>query len=1000
MRSDLHKNGHVHFEVLGPLRVSDGDREIDIARPKERGVLAALLVEANSVVPLDRLVNLMWGDEPPARAVGTLHAYISNLRRLLEPDRPARAPSTVLVSRPPGYSLVAGPGDIDSVVFERLAAVGRAALVEGDAVAALEACDAALRLWRGPAYADFVYDDFTAAARRRLEELRLVAVEDRTDALLALGRHDEAVAHLEGQLVDEPLRERMWQQLVVALYRSGRQADALGAVRRARAALDDLGLEPGSGLRDLEQAVLRQSATLDLPARAARVVVSVSDVVPDEDPTAPVGRADELATVESALAEVRRGSGRVLLLTGDAGIGKSAIAAHLLRRAEAAGAATAVARCPESDAPVLWPWVQLVRQLAGGEVPDELAPLLASDPDGEAPLTASLIHQVESFLRLQASVAPVVLLIEDAQWADEGSQRLLQLVLDDLADVSVLVVITVRTPAASSESLNALVATARDRAGSIGLALSPLSPEGTAQLVAAVAGAQVDAEVGTAMHARTAGNPLFVVELTRLLMAEQRLYADAIASAAVPSTVRDVVRRRLQRLPEQANAVLSVAAVVGPEVDVRRVAAVTDLDEDEVVDLFELAAVAGVLAERPDRPGVYRFAHDIVRESILDGLPGTRRARLHQRVLDATIALQGDNRSTAHEIARHAVGAVAVSGALPAVERLMASARVAHGDLAIALAERQVRLAEELLDQVPPSRERDRFEVQVQSRLGQLLVHSSGDLAEANRRQLHALRLCPDEEVDLLCGVLLNTGCYSPLAGDFAAGVAAGERLLRVARKDSLAWQAAAHYVLSMAVWQGDVQSALAHADSAVDAAARADSAEPWTGVPAPVMAAHRALVLSLAGRSDWRAQIRASIDASVRAHEDWTLCWSGAFGVVAAFASDDPTTCLEIAEAAETAIATLGYTAPVLAAGVAWAKGGDPDDIAAAAAQLAAMHDGMFRGPVLTMLAATRAATGDAAGARAAIDEAEQVVMRVGALGWLPVVHRVRSAVATTAEQ
>jgi len=252
----------VEFGVLGPVRAVRDGRELGLGGPRRRALLALLLVAGGRVVPAERLAEELWGGCPPPAAAGTLRAHVSRLRALLRPD-------AVLFARGGGYALAVEPGQLDAGRFERLAGAGREALEHGEAAVAASRFREALGLWRGRALADVADVEPLAREGARLEELRLVAVEGRVEADLALGLEAEVAGELEGLVAEHPVRERLWRLLVLALYRGGRQADALGAYRRARAMLaEELGIEPGEELRQLEQAVLRQDvpAAEDVPA--------------------------------------------------------------------------------------------------------------------------------------------------------------------------------------------------------------------------------------------------------------------------------------------------------------------------------------------------------------------------------------------------------------------------------------------------------------------------------------------------------------------------------------------------------------------------------------------------------------------------------------------------------------------------------------------------------------------------------------------------------------
>jgi len=251
--------------LLGPLEVEGPGGRAALGGAKQRAVLAQLLLRPGHAVAVERLIAVVWGDDPGDGARHTLQVYVSNLRRALGAVAPHR---TALVERAgDGYRCGLDDTEVDATLAEALALQGRGLLGRGDAAAARGALDACLALWRGPALADFPDEHWARAEARRLEELRLAALEDRIDADLALGAHGGVVAEAEALVNEHPLRERLRGQLMLALYRSGRQGDALAAYRGGRAVLrDELGLEPGPGLRALERRILAQDPSLDAPA--------------------------------------------------------------------------------------------------------------------------------------------------------------------------------------------------------------------------------------------------------------------------------------------------------------------------------------------------------------------------------------------------------------------------------------------------------------------------------------------------------------------------------------------------------------------------------------------------------------------------------------------------------------------------------------------------------------------------------------------------------------
>jgi DNA-binding SARP family transcriptional activator len=275
----VREDGQMDLRILGPLEVYADDGQLALGGRRPRALVAVLALHANEVVAADRLIDDVWGEEVPEGGAAALRLNISRLRKAL--------PADVLMTRAPGYLLRVGPGELDLHRFERLADEGRRLLAAGQAADAATRLRDALAMWRGPALADFAYEDFAQTAVARLEEIRLGALELRIDADLALGRHDELVGELKALVAEHPLREHFRADLMTALYRTGRHAEALDAYQDARRALvDELGIEPSPALQDLERAILRQDRALDLvagrPARARvdaerSIMVAVGD---------------------------------------------------------------------------------------------------------------------------------------------------------------------------------------------------------------------------------------------------------------------------------------------------------------------------------------------------------------------------------------------------------------------------------------------------------------------------------------------------------------------------------------------------------------------------------------------------------------------------------------------------------------------------------------------------------------------------------------------------
>ena len=262
----------LNFRILGSLQVRDGDQPVALGGTKQRAVLALLLLHSREVVTTDRLIDELWGAKPPATAAKTVQVYISHLRKALGDG--------VLETHGRGYTLALEPGQLDLDRFEALVSEARAASSRGDVTGAATRFRDALDLWDGPPLADLAYEEFAQREIERLEQVRLAATEDWMDAELAAGHHVDAVPRLQELVRDNPLRERLRGQLMLALYRSGRQADALEAYQEARRTLvDELGIEPGRPLQELEGQILTQDPALD-PPHAGRGLAAVAARVP------------------------------------------------------------------------------------------------------------------------------------------------------------------------------------------------------------------------------------------------------------------------------------------------------------------------------------------------------------------------------------------------------------------------------------------------------------------------------------------------------------------------------------------------------------------------------------------------------------------------------------------------------------------------------------------------------------------------------------------------
>lgn len=638
----------VAFRVLGPVEAYEHDDELDLGGLRQRAVLARLLVARGQVVPVDTLLYDLWDDDTAKGAQSGLQVYISRLRRVLEPGRPRGGPNRLLVTVASGYALRVAPDQVDGLRFEQLVRAAGEHLEEGDPQSARGRLEKALGLWRGTPYSDFADQQWAEAEVNRLTELRLVARERHADTGLRLGLPAETVPDLEAMTTEHPLREEGWRLLALGLYRCGRQGDALAALRRARGILaDELGIDPGPALRKLESDILAQSPELDLtPAPRPSRPVPPADTWPPRpatpveppplEPEPFVGRDAELARLTTAAA--RTGRFQVAIVTGVAGAGKTTLLRQLQSRLAADGWMTASGACPDSSAtPPGWAWVEILRALVGvtgaGEYAQLLAPLLddaAPDPDDDELSGGFRLHRaVGGYLAGVASRSPVLLTLEDLHWADDQTLALLRALPSLLATSRVLLVVTCREGELDDSQADVLAALAR--LGPVRVGLSGLDPKAVAQLVRATCVREIEDDAVESIVERTGGNPFFVRETVRLLDAEGA--ADRASAAEVlsqvPSGVRDVLRRRISRLPAGAQQILLQAAVIGRDVDVDVLVDVAG-DEDAVVEAVEAALLAGLVTE--PGPGLLRFDHDLVRDTIYSDASRLRRTRLHAAV--------------------------------------------------------------------------------------------------------------------------------------------------------------------------------------------------------------------------------------------------------------------------------------------------------------------------------------------------------------------------------
>jgi len=740
----------MEFRILGPLEVCDDSHPLPLGGAKQRALLAILILNANRVVSVERLLDAIWGERLPGSGGKALHVYVSQLRKLLGADR--------VVTQPPGYLLRIAPDELDETQFQALRARADAA----PPAAAAELLHEALAFWRGAPLAEFAHEEFAQADIARLEELQATTIELRIEADIELGRQLDVVGELERLVAAQPLRERLRRQLMLVLYRSGRQAEALEAYQAARRALvDGLGIEPSRELRELESAILRQDPSLDLPPPAA---------APAEPAQAArgafVGRDAELAELLRGLDEALAGQGRLYLLVGEPGIGKSRLAEELSRAARARGCLVLVGRCWEAGgAPAYWPWVQALRayvrecegdalraQLGAGaaDVAQIVPELRERFPDLEEPPSLDaegarfrLFDATAEFLRNASRNRPLVLVLDDLHAADTPSLLLLRFLARALVDSRLFVLGALRDvdPVPGAALKGALAELAREPVARR-LSLEGLSERAVGEYVELTAAGLDSPELVQALYEETEGNPLFVTETVRLLALEG-LQRDE-ARISIPQSVRDVIARRLSHLSGECNRVLELASVLGREFAQAQLARVSDVSEDELLETLDEAMTARLVSDVPGAPGRLRFAHVLIRDTLYDGLTTARRVRLHRFAVAALEALYRDEPGPhLAELAHHSVAASEFDKALGYARRA--------GDWTLALLahEEAVRLYELALETIELARahdERERTELllslgEAHARAGDRAASKATFMAAAELAKRLGLRL-------------------------------------------------------------------------------------------------------------------------------------------------------------------------------------------------------------------------------------------------------------------
>ncbi|MDX5459224.1 BTAD domain-containing putative transcriptional regulator [Micromonospora tulbaghiae] len=632
----------VQFRVLGPPEVVRNGRVVPLGGPKQQALLALFLLRPNRFVAADWLVDALWDARPPASAQTTLRTYVAGLRRAVEPERSHREPARILRSHPRGYELRVDSDAVDATRFGALVDRAADALAAGQPAAAERTYTEALALWRGEPLAGVADLAAVRPEAARLAELRLSAEEGRLTAAVAAGRHATLLPELRRFVSANPLREGARAQLMLALYRSGRQTEALAVFDEGRRILaGEYGLDPGEQIRTVHRLILEQAVPPDhsSPADAGHPVEAGRAAWPERDGGPLVGRDAELERLREALDAATGHSGRVLTLVGEAGIGKTSLAAALGARATATGVPVVWGRCPDvGQAPPFWLWSQVVRALvampqahATGSA-SRLDGFAAGAPSGPAdgrgldPTARFQVYEaVAELVHAAARERGLLVVLDDLHAADPDSLLLLRFLAAALPASRALVVATLR-PYDDDPALVATVAELVRGPGFGQVRLAGLDAAAVADLVRDRTGEAPPEPVVTRLVTRTGGNPFFLTELLRSR-------TDPGTDPELPPNIRDTVRLRLAGLPGPTRRCLDLLSVAGHDLDLAVLAAALDSTAEAVAEELAPAYPAALVVETG--PGALAFRHPLIAEVTYAELVPPRRAALHARLAAA-----------------------------------------------------------------------------------------------------------------------------------------------------------------------------------------------------------------------------------------------------------------------------------------------------------------------------------------------------------------------------
>jgi DNA-binding SARP family transcriptional activator len=693
----------VDVRILGSTEVRHDGSPLTIRGAKPRQLLVLLAMRANRPVLADQLIEELWEGEPPPSAPTALRVHIGRLRQVLEPDRSPSTASVRLPAGPHGYLLRLEPDELDTERFERRILIAREANAGGDPASAIPHLTEAIDLWRGPALSDARDLSAVRSETTRLDEIHGVAFEELAAARLALGEHALVVDVLLAATELFPLREKLTAGLMVALYRSGRAAEALRAFAELARRLDEqLGVVPSAGLRKLEEDILLQRPSLDL-ATAGSGSSGRARLHPPM--VRMIGRHKELQEVVTFVHDSPGHSQRLFLITGPAGIGKTTLINEVCDRVEQEGSRALVGACNLHPAEPYEPIGQILRQMVADHGSDGLAQtqnerspiaeVLTSLRLGEGGAGASFRLNESVTATLADHYSPgTIIVLENLHWADRPTLLLLRHLLRHPALAHVPFLATYQDDDVSGsriELIHSLAAPSQCRVER----LRPFHDGEVRSLVHAIAppeNVQLLADHAGDLRSVTDGNPFFLRELLRELdeeSVELRNEKDLhqALSTVTPEDVRALIRRRMERLTELGKEVLCAAATLSEHISTVFLSEICHLDIETVRGGIEECLAVRLLVEDLRDLDLFLFSHAMARNAVYTSIPMDYRIELHRRVADVLVQHSQEHSQTA-AIALHYCEAAPIGFSAEAATYSKAAAQEAESNLMFAEAAR------------------------------------------------------------------------------------------------------------------------------------------------------------------------------------------------------------------------------------------------------------------------------------------------------------------------